>query len=260
MDNPNRAVLWKRTGKLLLTLGMLAVFLFALPPFRHGIKGIGSFVPMLYSAATLLFLWYKPLRERLKSRKATRLLWRIALTCYFAGTAVVLGLLGLILSAQWDAPGPENRTLVVLGCQVRGEDPSLMLSKRLEAACNYLTAHPDAPCVVSGGQGPGEEISEAEAMRRYLEDRGVEPSRIYMEDRSENTAENLRFSAAVIREQGLPADIAVATDGFHQWRGKWYAGKNGLSAKAVAARTPWYLQECYYTREVLAVAKTLVLG
>lgn len=251
---------WKRAGKILVTLGMTALFLFALPPFRHGIQSIGSFIPMLFSAVTLLFLWCRPLRDKLKAYKVTRALWRAALVCYFAGISAFLLLLGLILSSQWNAPGPEARTLVVLGCQVRGEEPSLMLHKRLEAACDYLTAHPDAPCVVSGGQGPGEQISEAEAMRRYLTGRGVEPHRIYMEDRSESTEENIRFSAAIIREKGLPTDIAIATDGFHQWRGGWHAEKNGLSARAVAADTPWYLQECYYVREVLAVAKTLAFG
>lgn len=260
MDKLNTRSFWKWAGKGLLTLGMLALFLFALPPFRHGIESIGSFVPMLFSAVTLLFLWCRPLRDKLQARRATRMIWRAALVCYCAGTAAFLLLLGLILSAQWNTPGPEDRTLVVLGCQVRGEDPSLMLQKRLEAAYDYLTAHPDAPCVVSGGRGPGEQISEAEAMRRYLTARGIDPGRIYMEDRSESTEENLRFSAEVIKTNRLSTDIAIATDGFHQWRGGWHAKKNGLSAKSVAAATPWYLKECYYTREVLAVGKTLVFG
>ena len=258
MDKPKKALKW--TGKILVTLLLLAVFLFALPPFRHGIHSIGSYIPMLFSAVTLFFLWCKPLRDKLKVRKGIRLLWRAALCLYFAGIAAFAVLFGMLLTAQLGAPGTEPRTLVVLGCQVRGDDPSLMLTKRLEAALTYLNDHPEAPCVVSGGQGPGENLSEAAAMKRWLVSEGVDLARIYLEDKSESTAENLRFSADVIKENNLPTEVAVATDGFHQWRGQFQAKKNGLSPAAVSAATPWYLQECYYVREVLAVAKTLVFG
>lgn len=251
---------WKGAGKILATLLTAAVFLLALPPFFRGIQSIGSFFPMGVAAVTLFFLWNKPLRERIRAVKWSRVVWRVCLAGYFAGLAAFAVLLGVILSAQGNRPTEGGRTVVVLGCQVRGEAPSLMLTKRLEAALSYLEAYPEAPCVVSGGQGPGEEITEADAMARWLIQKGVAPERIYKETRSTSTEENLRFSAAVIREEELPADIAIATDGFHQWRGGWYAEKNGLSAKALSAPTPWYLQECYYVREVLAVAKTLVLG
>ena len=247
-------------GKWLATLPLAVIFLWALPPFFRGIQSIGSFVPLIFSAGTLLFLWNRPLREKIRGRRWSRNLWRIALVLYFAGIACFGVLLCMLLGAGTNRPGEEDRTVVVLGCQVRGETPSLMLEKRLQAAYAYLEAHPDAPCVVSGGQGPGEAISEAEAMYRWLVERGIEPGRIYLESASTSTAENLRYSAAVIREEGLPTDVAVATDGFHQWRGAYYAAENGLSAAALPAKTPWYLLECYYVREVLAAAKTLLLG
>ena len=122
MDKPKKALKW--TGKILVTLLLLAVFLFALPPFRHGIHSIGSYIPMLFSAVTLFFLWCKPLRDKLKVRKGIRLLWRAALCLYFAGIAAFAVLFGMLLTAQLGAPGTEPRTLVVLGCQVRGDDPS----------------------------------------------------------------------------------------------------------------------------------------
>ena len=200
MDKP----VLRLTGKWLATLLLAVIFLWALPPFFRGIQSIGSFVPLIFSAGTLLFLWNRPLREKIRGRRWSRNLWRIALVLYFAGISCFGVLLCMLLGAGTNRPGEEDRTVVVLGCQVRGETPSLMLEKRLQVAYAYLEAHPDAPCVVSGGQGPGEDISEAEAMYRWLVERGIEPGRIYLESASTSTAENLRYSAAVIREEGLP--------------------------------------------------------
>ena len=70
----------------------------------------------------------------------------------------------------------------------------LTLARRLDAALAYLEENPKAYVVVSGGQGAGEDISEAEAMRRYLAARGIEESRILMEDKSMSTLENFLFS------------------------------------------------------------------
>ena len=64
-------------------------------------------------------------------------------------------------------PARPPKTVLVLGCQVRGTEPSLMLTRRLEAAYQYLTQYPDAVCVVSGGQGDDEDIPEGEAMEQY---------------------------------------------------------------------------------------------
>ena len=79
---------------------------------------------------------------------------------------------------------PSYATVVVLGCKVNGRDPSLMLQRRLEAALPYIKDHPEVPCIVSGGQGNNEEISEAQAMKEWLIQYGVPESQIYLEDRS----------------------------------------------------------------------------
>ncbi len=92
--------------------------------------------------------------------------------------------------------------VIVLGCQVKGETPTPMLCDRLNAALELLESNPNAVCVVSGGQGPQEHISEAEAMRRYLNERGIADKRIITEPLSTSTEENLRFSAELLSERG----------------------------------------------------------
>ena len=51
--------------------------------------------------------------------------------------------------------------VIVLGAGVHGTRPSLTLEKRLEATLEYIEDKEDIPIVVSGGQGAGEEITEA---------------------------------------------------------------------------------------------------
>lgn len=106
---------------------------------------------------------------------------------------------------------PENEpiTVVVFGCYVRGEEPGRTLTTRLDAALSLLERYPDADCVVSGGQGSNEAISEAEAMRRYLVTHGVAEERITLEDRSTNTSENLEYTFAVLT--GSESDGSAAS-------------------------------------------------
>lgn len=108
--------------------------------------------------------------------------------------------------------------MIVLGAKVNGDRPSRMLADRLNAAAAYLDKHPQAACVVSGGQGSDEAYSEASVMQKYLVEKGIDPARIYLEDRSTNTHENLENSLQLIRQEGLCDTVVIATQVFHQYR------------------------------------------
>lgn len=139
-------------------------------------------------------------------------------------------------------PGPEDCTVVVLGCQVSASgEPTVMLRDRIDAAYDYLTAHPESRCVASGGQNDNEPISEAACIRNTLAARGIDPDRILLEDRSRSTEENLRFTAEIIRQQGLNPRVAIASDNFHQLRASVWARRCGLEAESLAAPAggPW---------------------
>ena len=166
-----------------------------------------------------------------------------------------------VMTAAACAPPPEGATVVVLGAALRGEQPSRMLAERLKTAATYLRDHPESSCVVSGGQNDDEIISEAEAMKRYLVGLGIEESRIYLEDRSTNTEENLRMSRDVVEREGLPDAVVVATQEFHQLRARIHAEEAGFEEiGALAARTPWYLFGGYWIRDFAGVCRYLVLG
>lgn len=152
-----------------------------------------------------------------------------------------------------EKPLLKTDAVIVLGCQVRGEQPSSMLAYRLNAAIETLEANPSAVCVVSGGKGKGEDISEAEAMRRYLKERGIAPGRIRKEDKSVSTRENIAFSAEILSEEGITDNIVIVTNDFHQYRAGIYAKRCGLKVGHHSSRTPFHNLLNYWIREWAAI-------
>lgn len=148
----------------------------------------------------------------------------------------------------------DEDAVVVLGAAVHGSELSNTLVGRLDAALAYHQRNPAALVVVSGGQGPQEDLPEAVAMRQYLLDHGVPDASIVVEDRSTSTEENFANSRALL-DRLLPARYTVAfvTDEFHVYRAERIAASAGLSATHVSSRTPWYFWPANYLRECLAV-------
>lgn len=238
--------------KRILYLVSFACLLLFLLPSAFGVFNVGSLGGV--TLALLGFLYGRC--DKVVDAKVASL-WKktggkIVLTALLLLALCMVGLLGrIVLSARQTNEG--GRTVVVLGCQVRGTQPSLMLSCRLEAARDYLLAHEEAVAVLSGGQGADEDISEAECMYRYLTACGIEPARLYKEDASSSTRENLQFSKSIIEHEGLDANIVIVTNGFHEYRAGRIADSLGLSHTAYAGKTPFYLAAPYYLRECFGV-------
>lgn len=164
----------------------------------------------------------------------------------------------LMIKAATNSP-PNNPTIVVLGCKVNAQTPSLMLKRRLDTALKYLNDNKETLCIVSGGQGDGENITEAQAMYNYLTEKGIDKNRIYMENKSTNTTENIKFSKEIIEQNSLNKDIAIVTDGFHELRASLIAKDNELKAYSISAKTPWYTFSTYYIRELYALVEQILL-
>ena len=183
---------------------------------------------------------------------------RRVLTALLALGFVMLSVTGGVIARS--AHGTENPKadyLIVLGCQVRGTVPSRMLRQRIDAAADYLNAYPDAIAIVSGGQGPGEDITEAACMAHHLVATGIDPGRILLEDKSTSTSENLRFSMELM-ESG---SVAIVSNEFHLYRAGQMARELGLSPALVPASTEYpILTASYFLREILAVWKFHLFG
>lgn len=154
----------------------------------------------------------------------------------------VLVCAGLIVFAVFEIPvvrdartdtGAHPNAIIVLGAGVNGSTPSLSMCNRLDAALDYLGANPDALAVVSGGQGEGEDITEAEAMADYLTAHGIDSARIVQEERSRTTRENLENSFAILRARGYdPADgVGIVTSEYHLCRAKRMARALGAEPR-----------------------------
>lgn len=184
---------------------------------------------------------------------------RRVLTALLALGFVVLSITGGTIArlANGNAEA-EADYLIVLGCQVRGTVPSRMLRQRLDAALDYLNAHPDATAIVSGGMGPGEDITEAQCMYDYLTAAGIDPSRILLEDRATSTMENLRFSLELMEPNST---AAIVSNEFHLYRAGQMAQILGLDASLVPASTEYpILLASYFLREIFAVWKFHLFG
>lgn len=245
-------VLWALAGLLLL----ISVLSLTVVP---GIRFSGLLALALAGVSVLaVFLG----RWAEKSRAGKRC-QRIFLAGLSAALLLFLLVEGLLLShGERDHSALPADAVIVLGAGVNGETPSLMLQSRINAAAEYLNAHPDIPAVLSGGQGNGENITEAECMRRQLTAMGIGESRLLLEERSTSTAENFAFSKELLRQAGIDPEtavVAVVTNDFHCFRAHLIAQREGLTVLDVPAEVPWLLLNAnYYVREFFALGKTLI--
>ena len=182
-----------------------------------------------------------------------RLFWSmagIAMLCFCI-------LLGQIIYGQSVGAKEDADYVIVLGAGLRGEKPSFVLQKRLNAAAGYLEENPASRVIVSGGRGKDEPVSEAEAMRRYLLQRGIEEDRIFMEDASENTVQNLNYSRRMIPDA---ASVVIVTNKFHVFRALHIARECGYrNVSGLGADNIVWLNPANYIRECFAVVKDVWL-
>lgn len=210
----------------------------------------------VFGLVIVICVFWKPFCG-LICRMWSKIAGKLALIVTGALLTVCVGLclffsVNMIIYAE--RPADDTKAVIVLGCQVRGEVPSTMLQGRLNAAWDVLNEYPEAVCVVSGGQGSGEDITEAEAMRRYLLEKGIAGERIIKEDKSVSTRENIGFSAKLLEERGIDGGVVICTNEFHQYRADIYASESGLkNVGHHSSHTPFHNILNYWIREWAAI-------
>ena len=189
--------------------------------------------------------------------------WKILLRIAQIGlAALVLGLsaVWVIRAGHRDESAQPADVVIVLGAGVNGTTPSVALQTRIDAAERYLKAHPDIPAVLSGGQGAGEDISEARAMYDALTARGIDLERLILEEQSANTRQNLQNSLALLPDH-YHKSVAIVTNDFHMGRVRLLLNAAGPGRVVqVPAKLPWWwLSANYYLRESFAVVNDQVV-
>lgn len=246
---------------IIIFFEVILLLVFIIPAFLN-IINVGNIAGMFASLLILLAtIFNHQLWEFIK-----RLLQNIPGRIFVSIIAVVLvfsigfaGFLTIRMIGAINNKPDSPCTVVVLGCHVKGTEPSLMLARRLDVTYDYMIENPDVKCIVSGGQGSGEDISEADAMKLYLMDKGIDSERILKEDKSTNTLENISFSKEVLKKNDLDSEIVIVTDGFHQYRASLIADKLELNSYSVSCNTRLELVPTYWVREWFALAKEIFL-
>ena len=218
---------------------------------------LGVILPAFFGVPLVFLALMLP---RMKKGFLRFLKWLIA-ACYAVAIGIFLVCGFLMIRATSGSEKVEADAVIVLGAAVHGDKVTWVLENRLNTAIEYLEAHPEAVCVVSGGQGPGETVTEASAMKKYMVERGVSADRVYTEELAINTMENFSFSKPIIDEAvGPDARIAFVTTNFHVYRAGQVARAQGLDVVGIPAEDVWYLRLNNFLRECVGISVYALRG
>jgi len=232
---------------VLSLLGILIYF------FLAGCRFLGLFVIGIACCYTFLRL---VLLLKIHHRKAgSIMLW---IYCIVLSLAVIAATVTACLIGHSEKGDDTEslRYMILLGAGVNGKTPSLSLQDRIDAAYDYLTVNPDVILIASGGQGPGEDITEAQCIFNALCAKGIDPGRVWLEDQSTSTRENILFSTELIQQRtgSTPEKIGILSSEYHLFRAKQIAKSLDMEAFGIPAKTSWlHLHISYFLREIFVV-------
>lgn len=230
-----------------------ALLLLAALVFRFALRGYSYIAYTLtFLAALILLHQFLPI-----------LLWRLVVLLVCVGLVYFCVVeIPIIKNARTDKDA-ERPYLVVLGAAVHGDYASLSLVHRLQGVLDYMEQYPDCMAIVSGGQGKGENMTEAQCMYDWLTAHDIDGSRIILEDKATSTAENLEFSFDIIRSLGVEPDgnTAILSSPYHLFRAKSMAKSMGVEAAGVAGHWDYpVLTINYFIREAFGVTHMWAFG
>lgn len=256
IDLKSRAFWIDIVARVLMLAAALILFKLYYGPLRVKIlnagNGFGLAVALiLVLAAIFLTPLCNFIKKLWKSKKGRRAVTAAAAVILIGITVFTSTLVSVINCSEYSAS--DETTVIVLGCRIWGSKPSSALKARVKAASDYMSDHPEAVAVLSGGQGPDEDLSEAQCMYNLMLENGIDSDRLYLEDKSTSTDENIAFSKKIIEENNLSQNVAVATTDYHQKRAIMICEKNGLEASSLPSDSGKDTKATFFTREVFGV-------
>ena len=171
------------------------------------------------------------------------------LECLLIGT--------IILAIKTIKFKPEHNKdyMIILGCKIR-DDGSLtpLLKGRVDRALEFREEQlnengKDLVFIPSGGKGNDEVITEAEAIKNYLIDKGIKKKNILVEDKSKNTYENINFSNKLINNK--KANICFSTTNYHVLRAGLIATDQNIKIEGIGSKTKPYFWINAFIREFI---------
>lgn len=160
---------------------------------------------------------------------------------------------------QFNKPKYNQDFIIVLGSGLINDKVPPLLASRINKAIDFYqkqAAVTTPPTIIfSGGQGPDENLPEAEAMQKYAVEKGIPLEHTVQENRSVNTYQNMLFSKQImdtLKPDGKYNSI-FTTNNFHLFRAGLYARQAGLNSQGIGSKTAFYYWPNAMIREYVAI-------
>ena len=249
-------------GTITATIVIIALVL-AAGFFKYCLMGYGfSALVCLGLAGLIGFYSYFPKLFR-KFPGFTRTVTRMVTIILCIGLLIFALTEAVIIHASFGSQDTDFDYLLVLGAKVRPTGPSLTLTHRIDKAYEYLIAHPDTVAILSGGKGADEPVTEAACMYDRLVTKGINPDRLWKEDKATSTWENLKFTLDLVEQKTgtRPTKLGVVSSEYHLFRASLFAREHGVEFVGIPAQTTRIsLKVNYFLREVAGVWHYIILG
>lgn len=240
-------------------IGILLILYYLILKLMFGFVAFSNMFCML---GILLFVYgYVELKFNIDIWGHIPKIFRVIITTLFTvGLVIFICIESIIIYNGNHHDNEKPDYLVVLGAGLRGNSISASLLYRLETTLDFHEMYPDVKIVVSGGQGTGESMPEALAMRNFLVDNGVDPSLIIIEDKSTNTYENFLYTKYILEEDTEKDNftITIISNNFHMYRAKFLAREVGFSTYGYPAPSHKASALVFYVREFFGVIKAYI--
>ena len=176
--------------------------------------------------------------------------------CYFY--CLTIATLYCNIMASRHKPIFDKDFVIILGSQIR-KDGSItpLLKARVDKAIEFAKEQQEKTnkrivFVPSGGKGEDEITSEAEVMKKYLIERGINPEDILVENKATNTYQNMKYSKEMIDDKNKNAKIIFSTTNYHVFRSGVIANSQGIDCEGIGSKTKWYFYANAIIREFVA--------
>ena len=145
--------------------------------------------------------------------------------------------------------------VVVLGYALDNDQMTETLQMRLDKTYEYAIDNPKAVLVLCGGITGNNTKSEAKVMYDYLEAKGIDISRMKLEDQSTDTIENVQNCKSYVEKN---SKIVVISSNYHVYRVSKICEKAGLEVHTLGSRAPILLLPNQFLHEKLGFIKMLI--
>lgn len=236
-------------GVLLAAAAVLVILFFPLATiimfFVEGIKVIKheglkltNLLSLIFAIGLFIFLFVGPIFVKSSNKIMTSLYAVISFAVFYLLSVLASYCLSAFLNTFHLFKKRKLDYIIVLGAGIKGEQVPPLLASRIDQGIEILKKNPKALVIMSGGQGKGEDIPEGEAMARYAINKGIDESKIIIEDKSTNTKENLLFSSKLMIKES--PRVGLVTTSYHVFRALILAKDLGIRCIGFGSVTKWY--------------------